>query len=46
MEQRRYAEARTELARVIDERQPSYPADWVLRHKPHAERLLAEIRSL
>ena len=46
IEQRRYAEARTELARVIDERQPSYPADWVLRHKPHAERLLAEIRSL
>src|SRR5258705_9490570 len=45
IEQRRYAEARTELARVIDERQPSYPADWVLRHKPHAERLLAEIRS-
>ena len=41
----RYAEARAELTRVIDERQPSYPADWVLRHKPHAERLLAEIRS-
>ena len=41
----RYAEARAELTQVIDERQPSYPADWVLRHKPHAERLLAEIRS-
>jgi tetratricopeptide (TPR) repeat protein len=41
----RYAEARAELTRVIDESQPSYPADWVLRHKPHAERLLAEIRS-
>lgn len=41
----RYAEARTELTRVIDERQPSYPADWTLRHKPHAERLLAEIRT-
>ena len=45
IEQRQYVEARTELTRVIDERQPSYPADWVLRHKPHAERLLAEIRS-
>jgi tetratricopeptide (TPR) repeat protein len=45
IEQGRYAEARTELTRVIDERQPGYPADWVLRHKPHAERLLAEIRS-
>ena len=45
IEQGRYTEARAELARVVDERQPSYPADWVLRHKPHAERLLAEIRS-
>jgi tetratricopeptide (TPR) repeat protein len=45
IEQRRYVEARAELTRVIDEREPSYPADWALRHKPHAERLLAEIRS-
>ena len=41
----RYDEARQELKGVIDERQPSYIADWVVRHKPTAERLLAEIRS-
>ncbi len=41
----RYDEARQELNGVIDERQPSYVADWVMRHKPTAERLLAEIRA-
>src|SRR6266403_86282 len=41
----RYDEARQELNGVIDERQPSYIADWVMRHKPTAERLLAEIRA-
>lgn len=41
----RYGEARQELKGVIDERQPSYVADWVMRHKPTAERLLAEIRA-
>ncbi len=41
----RYDEARAELKRVIDERQPSYIADWVMRHRPTAERLLAEIRA-
>jgi Tfp pilus assembly protein PilF len=41
----RYDEARRELKGVIDERQPSYVADWVVRHKPTAERLLAEIRA-
>jgi tetratricopeptide (TPR) repeat protein len=41
----RYDEARRELKGVIDERQPSYVADWVMRHKPAAERLLAEIRA-
>jgi len=41
----RYGEARQELKGVIDERQPSYVADWVMRHKPTAERLLAEIRT-
>ncbi len=40
----RYAEARHELKGVIDERQPSYVADYVMRHKPTAERLLGEIR--
>ncbi len=43
--QARYDEARQELKGVLDERQPSYIADWVMRHKPVAERLLAEIRS-
>jgi tetratricopeptide (TPR) repeat protein len=45
IEERRYDEARQQLRGVIDERQPSYVADWVLRHKPTAERLLAEIRT-
>src|SRR3989449_5022002 len=45
IEQRRYDEARGELKRVVDERQPSYPADWVMRHQPTAERLLGEIRA-
>jgi tetratricopeptide (TPR) repeat protein len=45
IEEGRYAEARQELQGVLDERQPSYVADWVMRHKPVAERLLAEIRS-
>jgi tetratricopeptide (TPR) repeat protein len=45
IEERRDDEARQQLEGVIDERQPSYPADWVLRHKPTAERLLAEIRT-
>jgi tetratricopeptide (TPR) repeat protein len=41
----RYDEARVELKRVVDERQPSYPADWTMRHRPTAERLLGEIRA-
>src|SRR5215510_5555411 len=45
IEQGRYDEARRELKGVLDERQPSYLADWTVRHKPTAERLLAEIRS-
>jgi tetratricopeptide (TPR) repeat protein len=44
IEQRRYAEARRELRQVLDEKQPTYVADWTVRHKPTAERLLAEIR--
>ena len=43
--QGRYDEARQQLKGVVDERQPSYIADWVMRHKPTAERLLAEIRA-
>jgi tetratricopeptide (TPR) repeat protein len=45
IELRRYDEARVELKRVLDERQPSYPADWVMRHRPTAERLLSEMRA-
>ena len=45
IEEGRYDEARRELQGVLDERQPSYPADWTVRHKPTAEHLLAEIRS-
>jgi tetratricopeptide (TPR) repeat protein len=43
--QARYAEAREELQRVVDEPRPSYRADWVVRHRPIAQRLLAEIRA-
>jgi len=45
IEEGKYDEARVELQRVIDERQPSYVADWVIRHRPTAERLLAGIRA-
>jgi tetratricopeptide (TPR) repeat protein len=44
IDQRRYGEARRELQQVLEEPQPSYLADWVVRHKPLAERLLAQIR--
>jgi tetratricopeptide (TPR) repeat protein len=44
VEQRRYGEARRELRRVLDETAPSYVADWVVRHRPTAERMLAQIR--
>jgi tetratricopeptide (TPR) repeat protein len=43
--QGRYVEARDELQRVVDEPRPSYRADWVVRHRPTAQRLLAEIRA-
>jgi tetratricopeptide (TPR) repeat protein len=43
--QGRHREAREELQRVVDEPRPSYRADWVVRHRPTAERLLAEIRA-
>ncbi|HEV8307284.1 MAG TPA: tetratricopeptide repeat protein [Methylomirabilota bacterium] len=44
IERRRYAEARRELQQVLDERAPTYVADWVVRHRPTAERLLAQLR--
>ncbi len=44
IERGRYVEARRELQQVLDETQPSYVADWAVRHKPTAERLLAQIR--
>jgi tetratricopeptide (TPR) repeat protein len=40
----RFAEARRELQQVVDETEPSYLAEWVVRHKPTARRLLGEIR--
>jgi tetratricopeptide (TPR) repeat protein len=45
IEQRRNDEAREQLKLVIDEPRPSYVADWVMRHRPTAERLLAGIRT-
>jgi tetratricopeptide (TPR) repeat protein len=44
IQQGRFAEARRELEQVLDEKQPSYVADWVIRHRPLAERLLGQIR--
>jgi cytochrome c-type biogenesis protein CcmH/NrfG len=44
IEQRRYAEARRELQLVVDEPRPSYVADWVVRHRPRAQRLLDQVR--
>lgn len=44
IEQRRYDEARRELRHVLGEDRPSYNADWVVKHRPLAERLLAELR--
>jgi tetratricopeptide (TPR) repeat protein len=41
----RYDDARVELKRIVDERQPSYPADFTMRHRPTAERLLGEIQA-
>ena len=45
IQQGRYGEAREELQRVVDEQRPSYRADWVVRHRPTAQRLLGEIRA-
>jgi predicted Zn-dependent protease len=45
IESARYTEAREQLKQVMEERQPSYIADYVMRHRPTAERLLAEIRT-
>lgn len=41
--QRRLDEARGELRRVLEESRPTYYADWVVRHRPAAERLLATL---
>jgi tetratricopeptide (TPR) repeat protein len=40
----RYAEARRELARVIDERAPTLVADWTVKDVPRARALLDSIR--
>jgi tetratricopeptide (TPR) repeat protein len=41
----RYAEARRELQRVIDERAPNSVADWTVKDLPRARELLASIES-
>ena len=41
----RYAEARRELQRVIDERAPHSVADWTVKDLPRARELLASIES-
>jgi tetratricopeptide (TPR) repeat protein len=40
----RYADARRELQRVIDERTPSSMADWTVKDLPRARELLASIK--
>jgi tetratricopeptide (TPR) repeat protein len=40
----RYAEARQELARVVDERAPTIVADWTVKDVPRARALLESIR--
>jgi tetratricopeptide (TPR) repeat protein len=41
---RRYADARRELQRVIDERRPNSLADWTVKDRPRARELLASIQ--
>jgi Tfp pilus assembly protein PilF len=40
----RYAEARRELTRVLDERAPRIVADWTVKDAPRARTLLESIR--
>ena len=40
----RYAEARRELQRVIDETAPTFVADWTVKDRPRARQLLESIR--
>jgi tetratricopeptide (TPR) repeat protein len=40
----RYAEARRELQRVIDEPAPTFVADWTVKDRPRARQLLESIR--
>jgi tetratricopeptide (TPR) repeat protein len=40
----RYAEARTELTRVLEERAPRMVADWTVKDVPRARALLDSIR--
>jgi Tfp pilus assembly protein PilF len=40
----RYAEARQELTRVLDERAPRIVADWTVKDLPRARTLLESIR--
>jgi tetratricopeptide (TPR) repeat protein len=39
----RHDEARAELRRVLDERSPTYRADWVVKDRPRAEELLRSL---
>src|SRR2546421_12481416 len=41
----RYAEARRELQRVIDETAPTFVADWTVKDRPRARQLLESIRA-
>lgn len=40
----KYAEARKELRRVLDEKEPRYLADWTVKHSKRAKELLESIK--
>jgi hypothetical protein len=40
----RYADARRELQRVVNEKSPSVIADWVVKDAPRARKLLESIK--
>ena len=42
--ERRYAEARSELTRVLQEREPTSIADWTVKDRPRAQELLESLR--
>ncbi|MFQ5898137.1 MAG: tetratricopeptide repeat protein [Candidatus Methylomirabilia bacterium] len=44
IKKKKYEEARKQLQRVLDERQPRNLADWTIKHAPRARKLLESIK--